>query len=129
MISSPPFERLLLERVRPVVAHAEAGHDVLVAALARGLDAPVLAVTPGPHEAESMAEGVAAFFGEDRVALFPAWESLPYEGISPAAEVAARRAQAAAAARAAKGAFVLLMPAHAAGQTIAPALGTADRLT
>ena len=33
MISSPPFERLLLERARPVVAHAEAGHDFVVASL------------------------------------------------------------------------------------------------
>src|SRR3954453_13649333 len=129
MISSPPFERLLLERVRPVVAHAEAGQDFVVASLSRGLDAPVLAVTPGPHEAEAMAEGVGAFLGADRVALFPAWEALPYEGISPASEVAARRAQAAAAARQAKGPFVLVMPAHAAVQTIAPTLGTAEPLT
>jgi transcription-repair coupling factor (superfamily II helicase) len=129
MTSSPPFERVLLERARPVVAHAEAGHDFVVASLARGLDAPVLAVTPGPHEAEAMAEGVAAFLGADRVALFPAWEALPYEGISPAAEVAAKRAQAAAAARAASGAFVLVMPAHAAVQTIAPTLGTAEPLS
>jgi transcription-repair coupling factor (superfamily II helicase) len=129
MISSPPFERLLLERARPVVAHAEAGQDFVVASLARGLDAPVLAVTPGPHEAEGMAEGVGAFLGADRVALFPAWEALPYEGISPASDVAARRAQAAAAARQAKGPFVLVMPAHAAVQTIAPTLGTAESLS
>ncbi len=37
VIGSEPFERLLLERARPIVAHAEAGEDLLVAALARGL--------------------------------------------------------------------------------------------
>jgi transcription-repair coupling factor (superfamily II helicase) len=128
MISSEPFERLLLERARPLTAHAEAGHDFLVSALARGLDGPVMAVTPGPSEAEALAAGVEAFLGPERVGLFPAWEALPYEGISPAADVAARRAKAAAAARAASGAFVLVCPAHAAIQTIAPTLGTSAAL-
>ena len=39
LIGSEAFERLLLDRARPVVAHAEAGEDALVAALARALGA------------------------------------------------------------------------------------------
>ena len=86
---------MLLERARPIVARAEAGQDFVIAGLATALEAPVLAVTAGPREAEALAADVAAFLGADRVALLPAWEALPYEQISPSPEVAARRADAA----------------------------------
>jgi transcription-repair coupling factor (superfamily II helicase) len=123
LIRSEPFERLLLERARPILARAEAGEDALVAALARGLDAPILAVTPGPREAEALAAGAEAYLGPDRVALLPAWEALPYEGISPAPEISGRRADAARRARAADGSFVLVTPALAAMQGLVPTLG------
>ena len=76
---------------------ADAGEDFVVAGVATALDAPVLAVAPGPREAEALAADLEAFLGAERVALLPAWEALPYEGISPAPEVAARRAAAIAA--------------------------------
>ncbi|MEW6059891.1 MAG: CarD family transcriptional regulator, partial [Actinomycetota bacterium] len=123
VIGSEPFERLLVERARPIVARAEVGHDFLLAALARALDSPVLVVTPGPREAEVLARGAAALLGPDRAALLPAWEALPYEGISPSPETAARRARAARALRHAAGPFVLVAPAHAALQGIVPTLG------
>ena len=123
LIDSEPFERLLLERARPVVAHAAAGRDFLLAAFSRAIDAPVLAIAPGPREAEALALGVAAFLGAERVAEFPAWEALPYEGISPSPEIAARRADAVRRARSADGPFVLITPALAALQVLAPGLG------
>ncbi len=95
LVRSEPFDRLLAQVARPRVARADAGRDFVIAAVARALDGPVMAVATGPHEAEALARGVGAYLGEDRVVLFPAWESLPYEGISPAPEVAARRAEAA----------------------------------
>jgi transcription-repair coupling factor (superfamily II helicase) len=126
LITSEPFERLLVDRARPILARAEAGRDFLIAALARALESPVLAVAPGPREAEDLALGVAAFLGHDRAAMFPAWEALPYEGISPSPETAARRAQAARALRRAAGAFVLVAPAHAVLQGIVPTLGAVE---
>ena len=128
MIGSEPFERLLLERARPVVARAEAGRDFVVAALARALDSPILVVAPGPREAEALARGISAFLGPERAALLPAWEALPYEGISPSPETAARRARAARSARTANGPFALVAPAHAALQRIAPTLGETEPL-
>jgi hypothetical protein len=83
LIASEPFERLLLERARPVLARADAGEDFVIAGLARALDTPILAVTPGPHEAEALAAGLEAYLGDQRVGLLAAWEALPYEGISP----------------------------------------------
>jgi transcription-repair coupling factor (superfamily II helicase) len=122
LIGSEPFERLLVERARPIVARAEAGHDAAVAALALALDAPVLAVAAGPREAASLHHGVAAYLGAGRVAHLPAWETLPSEGISPAAETVAQRAAAARSARAAHGPFVLVCSAHSAIQHVTPTL-------
>ena len=96
----------------------------MAAGVAVALDAPVMAVTAGPHEAEALAADLEAYLGAERVALLPAWEALPYEGISPAPEVAARRAGAIARLREAQGPFVLVAPALAAMQGMIPTLGT-----
>ncbi len=128
LVASEPFERLLLERARPILAHAEAGEDALLAGLARALDTVVMAVTPGPREAEALAAGAAAYLGEDRVALLPAWEALPYEGIGPTPEIAARRADAIHRLREASGPFVVVAPALAAMQGLIPTLGAVPPL-
>ncbi|HEV3474059.1 MAG TPA: transcription-repair coupling factor [Actinomycetota bacterium] len=120
----------LLARSGDRLARAEVpAHPYVAAALARALDASVLVVTPGPLEAEALAEGTAAFLGPERVALFPAWEALPVEGISPGAEVAARRWAAARRARHEAGAFVVVAPVAAALQRLVPTLGGGDLLT
>ncbi|MBI3649375.1 MAG: hypothetical protein HY240_11605, partial [Actinobacteria bacterium] len=124
LVGSEPFERLMLERARPVVARAGAGEGYLIAGLATSLETPILVVTPGPRESEEVAAGIEAFLGPARVAVLPAWEALPYEGISPSPEVAARRADAVARLREAEGPFALVAPALAAIQGLVPTLGT-----
>ena len=128
LVTSEPFERLLLERARPILARADAGEDAVVAGLARALDSPVLAVTPGPREADALAVGTAAYLGDDRVALLSPWEALPYEGIGPTPEIAARRADALHELRRARGSFVVVAPALAAMQGLIPTLGTVPRV-
>jgi len=122
-VASEPFERLLLARERPVEARLETGESFAIAGLAVALDAPVLAVAGGPHEAEALAEDVEAFLPGD-VGLLPAWEALPYEGISPAPDVAARRAAAVRRLRGARGPTVVVAPPLAAMQGLIPTLGT-----
>jgi transcription-repair coupling factor (superfamily II helicase) len=124
LVMSEPFERLLLERARPIVARADAGQDFLLAGLAVALDVPLMVVSPGPREAEELASEIGAYLGPAAVALLPAWDALPYEGMDPAPEVAARRADALGRLRAAKGAFVLVAPYLAAMQVVPPTLGT-----
>jgi transcription-repair coupling factor (superfamily II helicase) len=128
LIESEPFERLLLERGRPIVARAEAGQDFVLAGLAVALDGPVLVVTPGPREAEELASEIGAYLGADGVALLPAWDALPYEGMDPSPEVAARRADAFRRIREAKGPFVVVAPYLAAMHAAPPTLGTAPPL-
>ncbi len=48
-------------------------------------------VLPRSRDAEQLAGDIGAFLGEDAVAVFPAWETLPHERLSPqAATVGAR---------------------------------------
>ncbi|MEP6758704.1 MAG: transcription-repair coupling factor [Actinomycetota bacterium] len=124
LIGSEPFERLLLSRARPIEAQAETGDAFVLAGLATALELPVLAIAPGPHEAEALVADVVAFLPDGAV-LLPAWEALPYELISPAAEVAARRATAIRRLRAG-GPLVVVAPVLAAMQGIAPTAGAAD---
>jgi transcription-repair coupling factor (superfamily II helicase) len=53
--------------------------------------APLLVVTPRTSEAEALADGLGAFLGEGRVAVFPAWETLPHERLSPQPATVGRR--------------------------------------
>ena len=66
LVTSEPFERLLLERARPIVARADAGQDFLLAGLAVALDAPLMVVRPGPREAEELASEIGAYLGPER---------------------------------------------------------------
>ena len=124
LVGSEPFERLLLSRARPIQAQVETGEAFVLAGIATALEQPVLAIAPGPHEAEALVADVAAFL-PDRAVLLPAWEALPYELISPGAEVAARRAAAIRRLRAPDGPLVVVAPVLAALQGIAPTAGAA----
>ncbi|CAN5904574.1 transcription-repair coupling factor [soil metagenome] len=55
----------------------------LACALLTEQTTPLLVVTPTAHDAEVLVDGLGAFVGADRVALFPAWETLPHERLSP----------------------------------------------
>ncbi|MGH8998831.1 MAG: transcription-repair coupling factor, partial [Acidimicrobiia bacterium] len=76
-----------------VVAVSEAPRAFFLAALAR-LTArrPLLVGVPTTAEAEHLADDVRQFLGDDdAVELFPAWETLPFERVSPATETMGRR--------------------------------------
>ena len=120
---SEPFEAMLLTRERPITAHLEAGDGFVLAALATALDTAVLALAPGPREAEALLADVASFL-PDRATLLPAWEALPYELLSPAPDVAARRSATVRRLREAAGPLVVVAPVLAAMQAIAPTAGT-----
>ncbi|MBE7364405.1 transcription-repair coupling factor [Corynebacterium aurimucosum] len=54
--------------------------------------APVLVVTASGREAEDLTAELTAMLG-DKVAYFPAWETLPHERLSPAADIVGKRAR------------------------------------
>src|ERR1700716_4149641 len=51
---------------------------------------PYLVAVP-TADGERLAHDLAAFLGPDRVDLFPAWETLPFERVSPGVETMGRR--------------------------------------
>jgi transcription-repair coupling factor (superfamily II helicase) len=52
---------------------------------------PYLVAVPTTVDGERLAHDLAAFLGPDRVDLFPAWETLPFERVSPGVETMGRR--------------------------------------
>src|SRR5262245_10623010 len=121
---SEPFERLLASSDPVRLASAPAvGHPFAAAVLATAIDAPVLLIGPDPRSAETLAAGASALLGPERVVRFPAWEALPYEGISPGPQVAGARARAAHRLRASPGPLVVTAPVLAALHGVVPSLG------
>src|SRR5215469_3786316 len=51
----------------------------------------VLAVTASAREAEALTDALTSLLPGDRVAYFPAWETLPHERISPGQDTSGRR--------------------------------------
>jgi transcription-repair coupling factor (superfamily II helicase) len=66
---------------RPFVVGAMAQH------------APILVVTATGREADDLGATVGEMLGEDSVAVFPSWETLPHERLSPRADTVGRRLQ------------------------------------
>src|SRR4051812_39969996 len=72
--------------LRPFVVAAVAG-----AADLGGAARPVLAVTATSREADDLAEALGCLIDPARVAVFPSWETLPHERLSPRSDTVGRR--------------------------------------
>lgn len=70
---------------------APAGLRPVVAAALAATGRTVLAVTATGREAEELVAALAAFHDPARVALYPSWETLPHERLSPRADTVGRR--------------------------------------
>jgi transcription-repair coupling factor (superfamily II helicase) len=78
-------------QARPV-AVPEPARALFAATLARATARrPVLLAVPTGIEAERVAADLREYLGDDAVELFPAWETLPFERVSPATETMGRR--------------------------------------
>ncbi|GAA1106602.1 transcription-repair coupling factor [Nocardiopsis composta] len=94
--------------LKQTIETARSGHDpnldvvapaalrpFLVGALAAdapvGAGRPVLAVTATEREAADLVDALESLLPENSVALFPAWETLPHERLSPRSDTVGRR--------------------------------------
>jgi len=90
---------------------------------------PVLVATPSAADAERLAHDLEAWLGPGQVDMFPAWETLPFERVSPSAETMGRRLRAlwhlreGAGGDASARPRVLVAPVKALLQRLAPAPG------
>ncbi|HWC15265.1 MAG TPA: transcription-repair coupling factor [Actinomycetota bacterium] len=80
----------LLDADAPVTV-PEAVRPYLLAALIRHLAEPLLVVTARIEEAEHIARDIQAFVGAGGAEVFPGWEVLPGEPMSPSIETMGRR--------------------------------------
>jgi transcription-repair coupling factor (superfamily II helicase) len=78
-----------------VLAVAEPARAFAIAGLA-GLTGrhPLVVAVPTSPDAERLAHDLRAFLGADEVDLVPAWETLPFERVSPSTETMGRRLRA-----------------------------------
>ncbi len=75
-----------------VVAVPEPARAIAVAALAAHAGRrPLVVAVPTTAEADRLAHDLRVFVGEHEVETFPAWETLPFERVSPAVETMGRR--------------------------------------
>jgi len=71
---------------------SESARAIVTAGLV-GLTArtPIVLAVPTSTEAERLAHDLAVYLGDEAVELFPAWETLPFERVSPGVETMGRR--------------------------------------
>ncbi len=69
----------------------DALRPVLVAALSAGTGRTSLLITSTYREAEAATSSLQSLLGEDAVAYYPAWETLPHERLSPRSDTVGRR--------------------------------------
>lgn len=80
---------------------------------------PYVVAVPTTADGERLAHDLGAFLGPDRVDLFPAWETLPFERVSPSVETMGRRVRTI---------WRLLQPDRAPDVVVAPIRALAQRL-
>ena len=123
----------VLGRSNVVLAAADAARGLVIANLAeRTAHSPVLVVTARTADAELVQRDLSSYLGADAVELFGAWETLPFERISPTCETMAGRAKVLWRLRGAEEGDpdrvprVVVAPARALTQRLAPTSRYAD---
>src|SRR6266540_1270620 len=92
LLAEEPAVRAVIDR-EPVVAVPEPARALFLAALTRVTTRrPILVTVPTAAEAERVAHDLSRYLGRDAVVeLFPAWETLPFERVSPSLDTMGRR--------------------------------------
>ena len=92
LLRDEPALSVVAGRANAVVAVPEAARAIVIAALARrSAQRPFVIATPTGTMARQLYDDLAQFLPRHEVALFPAWETLPFERVSPAVETMGRR--------------------------------------
>lgn len=82
----------IIGRASTVLAVAEPGRAAALAGLATASERrPLLVVSPTTTEAERLAQDLAVYLGPAEVLTYPAWETLPFERVSPSIETMGHR--------------------------------------
>ena len=105
----------------PVIAVPDAARAVFTAAVAAlTTRRPIVIAVPTGAEAERLAHDLAAFLSADEIEMFPAWETLPFERVSPALETMGRRLRVMWRLRSGTPPLALVAPVRALVQRLGP---------
>jgi transcription-repair coupling factor (superfamily II helicase) len=120
LLSNDTAVRAVVARA-PTVAVPTAARAIFVAALA-GVTTrrPILVAVPTVAEAERLAHDLVCFLGPGPVEWFPAWETLPFERVSPALETMGRRQRVLWRLRSGDPPTVVVAPVRALAQRLGP---------
>ena len=93
---APDVRRVLAEagRSRLVdISSSDGARPFLITAIPRAprQSAPLLVVTATTREAEDLQAALGGLLPSDEVAVFPSWETLPHERLSPRSDTVGRR--------------------------------------
>jgi transcription-repair coupling factor (superfamily II helicase) len=81
-----------LGRSAAVLSVPEPARAFTLAGLAElGSRRPLVVCVPTSADAEHLAADLSTFLGDDQVEVFPAWETLPFERVSPSVETMGQR--------------------------------------
>ena len=95
LLRADPTLTAVAGRRTAVLAVPQPARAFTVAGLAQLSDRhPLVVALPTATDAERLAADVRAFLGDDSVDTFPAWETLPFERVSPSVETMGRRLRA-----------------------------------
>jgi transcription-repair coupling factor (superfamily II helicase) len=120
LLAEEPALRAVISR-QPTVAVPDAARALFVASLA-GVTTrrPLLLAVPTGSEAERLVRDLGQFLGDGEVELFPAWETLPFERVSPSFETMGRRQRVMWRLRAGTPPQVVVAPVRALVQRLGP---------
>ncbi len=92
MLADDPAIISVLGKRDAVLAVPEPARAVTVAALAQlGERRPMVVAVPTTTDADRLTNDLRMFLGHDEVEAFPAWETLPFERVSPGVETMGNR--------------------------------------
>ncbi len=92
LLRDEPALARVIGRTSATLAVPEAARALVTAGLTElSSRRPVVLAVPTSTEAERLAHDLAAYLGDEAVELFPAWETLPFERVSPGVETMGRR--------------------------------------
>ena len=92
LLDDEPALASVLGRRSAALAVAEPARAMVLAALVqRSGRLPLIVAVPTGLEAERLANDLRLYLGDRAVEFFPAWETLPFERVSPGVETMGRR--------------------------------------
>jgi transcription-repair coupling factor (superfamily II helicase) len=121
LLADEPALLRVLGRRDAVVAVPEAARAIALAGFTELSERrPLLIATPTTSDAERLAHDLAVFLGPGEVVLFPAWETLPFERVSPSVETMGRRLRTMWLLRHGRSPAVVVAPVRALAQRLGP---------